>query len=97
MTEADSTAECGADFAELLDAEGVPPAPAIHSVAIGDEVSGVIVKIEDEHSFVEYGSRNEAVIRTSENKGPDGEMGYEVGDPLVAFVVEVEDPVQLSR
>ena len=61
MTEADSTAEHtpapdradrGADFAELLDAEGVPPAPAIHSVAIGDEVSGVIVKVEDERSFV---------------------------------------------
>lgn len=97
MTEADSTAERGADFAELLNAEGVPPAPAIHSVAIGDEVSGVIVKVEDEHSFVEYGSRNEAVIRTSELKGKNGKMGYEVGDPIVAFVVGVEDPVQLSR
>lgn len=94
MTE-EQTPAPGADFAQMLDAEGVPP--AIHSVAIGDEVSGVIVKVEDEHSFVEYGSRNEAVIRTSELKGPAGEMGYKVGDPIAAFVVAVGDQVQISR
>ena len=96
MTEERTPAQ-DADFARMLDAEGVPPAPAIHSVAIGDEVSGVIVKIEDEHSFVEYGSRNEAVMRTSELKGPDGEMAYKVGDPIAAFVVAVGDQVQISR
>lgn len=96
MTEERTPAQ-DADFAQMLDAEGVPPAPAIHSVAIGDEVSGVIVKIEDEHSFVEYGSRNEAVMRTSELKGPDGEMAYKVGDPIAAFVVAVGDQVQISR
>ena len=96
MTEERTPAQ-DADFAQMLDAEGVPPAPAIHSVAIGDEVSGVIVKVEDEHSFVEYGSRNEAVIRTSELKGPDGAMAYKVGDPIAAFVVAVGDQVQISR
>ena len=96
MTEERTPAQ-DADFAQMLDAEGVPPAPAIHSVAIGDEVSGVIVKIEDEHSFVEYGSRNEAVMRTSELKGPDGAMAYKVGDPIAAFVVAVGDQVQISR
>lgn len=96
MTEERTPAQ-DADFAQMLDAEGVPPAPAIHSVAIGDEVSGVIVKVEDEHSFVEYGSRNEAVMRTSELKGPDGAMAYKVGDPIAAFVVAVGDQVQISR
>lgn len=96
MTEERTPAQ-DADFAQMLDAEGVPPAPAIHSVAIGDEVSGVIVKVEDEHSFVEYGSRNEAVMRTSELKGPDGKMAYKVGDPIAAFVVAVGDQVQISR
>lgn len=99
MVEADSKDELtpAPDFAQMLDAEGVPPAPATHSVAVGDELSGVIAKIEDENSFVEYGSRDEAIIRTSELKGPDGEMRYKVGDPIAAFVVAAGDEVQISR
>ena len=106
MAEADSKDEItpaaspeaqGEDFAQMLDAEGVPTAPATHEVAVGDEVSGVIVKIEDENSFVEYGSRDEAIIRTSELNGPDGEMRYKVGDPIAAFVVATGDEVQLSH
>ena len=106
MTEADSKdeltpatdrAEQGEDFAQMLDAEGAPPAPTTSEVAVGDEVSGVVVKVEDESSFVEYGSRDEAIIRTSELKGPDGEMRYKVGDPIRAFVVATGDEVQLSH
>ena len=61
MTEADSKdeltpaadrAEQGEDFAQMLDAEGAPPAPSTNEVSVGDEVSGVIVKVEDESSFV---------------------------------------------
>ena len=106
MAEADSKDELtpaadpdaqGEDFAQMLDAEGAPAAPITNEVAVGDEVSGVIVKVEDENSFVEYGSRDEAIIRTSELKGPDGEMRYKVGDPIAAFVVATGDEVQLSR
>ena len=106
MAEADSKDELipaagpeaqGVDFAQMLDAEGAPPAPTAHAVAVGDEVSGVIVKVEDENSFVEYGSRDEAIIRTSELKGPDGEMRYKVGEQIAAFVVATGDEVQLSR
>ena len=106
MAEADSKDELtpaagpdaqGEDFAQMLDAEGAPPAPSTNEVAVGDEVSGVIVKVEDENSFVEYGSRDEAIIRTSELKGPDGEMRYKVGDPIAVFVVTVGDEVQLSH
>ena len=106
MAEADSKDELtpaagpdaqGEDFAQMLDAEGVPTAPTTNEVAVGDEVSGVIVKVEDENSFVEYGSRDEAIIRTSELKGPDGEMRYKVGDPIAVFVVTVGDEVQISR
>ena len=106
MAEADSKDELtpaadpdaqGEDFAQMLDAEGAPAAPTTNEVAVGDEVSGVIVKVEDENSFVEYGSRDEAIIRTSELKGPDGEMRYKVGDPIAAFVVATGDEVQLSR
>ena len=106
MAEADSKDELtpaagpdaqGEDFAQMLDAEGAPTAPTTNEVAVGDEVSGVIVKVEDENSFVEYGSRDEAIIRTSELKGPDGEMRYKVGDPIAVFVVTVGDEVQLSH
>ena len=106
MAEADSKDELipaagpdaqGADFAQMLDAKGAPPTPTTQAVAVGDEVSGVIVKIEDENSFVEYGSRDEAIIRTSELKGPDGEMRYKVGEQIAAFVVATGDEVQLSR
>ena len=106
MAEADSKDELtpaagpdaqGEDFAQMLDAEGAPTAPTTNEVAVGDEVSGVIVKVEDENSFVEYGSRDEAIIRTSELKGPDGEMRYKVGDPIAVFVVTVGDEVQLRH
>ena len=106
MAEADSKDELtpaagpdaqGEDFAQMLDAEGVPTAPTTNEVAVGDEVSGVIVKVEDENSFVEYGSRDEAIIRTSELKGPDGGMRYKVGDPIAALVVASGDEVQISR
>ena len=106
MTEADSKdeltpaadrAEQGENFAQMLDAEGAPPAPTTSEVSVGDEVSGVIVKVEDENSFVEYGSRDEAIIRTSELKGPDGELRYKVGDPIRAFAVATGDEILLSR
>ncbi len=96
LTPAADRAERGENFAQMLDAEGAPPAPTTKEVAVGDEVSGVIVKVEDENSFVEYGSRDEAIIRTSELKGPDGEMRYKVGDPIRAFVVATGDEILLS-
>ena len=89
--------EQGKNFAQLLDAEGAPPTPTTSEVAVGEEVSGVIVKVEDENSFVEYGSRDEAIIRTSELKGPEGEMRSKVGDPIRAFVVATGDEILLSR
>ena len=85
------------DFAQMFDAEDVPEPSAGGDVNNGDKVSGVIVKIGDENSFVDYGGRGEAVIRTNELKDPKGEMLFKVGDQVEAFVVATGDEVQISR
>ena len=83
------------DFAQMLNAEGASAAK--QGVSAGDKISGVIVKIEDASSFVDYGGRGEAVIRTSELKDPKGEMLFKIGDPVEAFVVTADEEVQISR
>lgn len=96
-TESAPPAETTENFAEMLDAAGTPQAKAGGDVNTGEKVSGVIVKVENENSFVDYGGRGEAVIRTSELKDPKGELLFKVGDPLEAFVVATGDEIQISR
>jgi small subunit ribosomal protein S1 len=83
------------DFAQMLDEDGSTEASA--AVNTNDKIGGVIVKIEGDSSFVDYGGRGEAVIRTSELNDPKGELLFKVGDPLEAFVVSTGDEVQISR
>ena len=85
------------DFAQMLDGEGDLESAATSEAGVGDKISGVIVKVGDENSFVDYGSRGEAVIRTSELKDPKGEMLFKVGDPIEAFVISTGDEIQISR
>lgn len=93
---AEASAEAPAeDFAQMLDEDGSTEAAA--AVNTGDKIGGVIVKIEGDSSFVDYGGRGEAVIRTSELNDPKGELLFKVGDPLEAFVVSIGDEVQISR
>jgi small subunit ribosomal protein S1 len=63
----------------------------------GDRISGVLVKVTAENSFVDFGGRSEGVIKTSELQDADGKMVFDVGDPLEAFVVSDEDEIVLSR
>ncbi|MEE3260010.1 MAG: S1 RNA-binding domain-containing protein [Candidatus Latescibacterota bacterium] len=90
-------AKASENFAEMLDAADAPEVNAGGEVNVGDKVSGVIVKVEDENSFVDYGGRGEAVIRTSELKEPKGGLLFKVGDPLEAFVVAIGNEIQISR
>ena len=85
------------DFAQMLEVEGARELSSGSDVNIGDKVSGIIVKIADENSFVDYGGRGEVVIRTNELKDPKGEMLFKVGDPIEAFVVATGDEIQISR
>jgi len=85
----------GEEFARLLeesDSEGRG-----RDVKEGDKVSGVLVKVEDESSFVDYGGRSEGVIRTAELKNEEGELQFAIGEPLEAFVSSAQDEVVLTR
>ena len=95
-TKDETVAEAPAeDFAQMLDEDGGTEAAA--AVNTGDKISGVIVKIEGESSFLDYAGRGEAVIRTSELNDPKGELLFKVGDSLEAFVVSTGDEVLISR
>lgn len=66
-------------------------------VKVGEKVSGVLIKVEGENGFVDFGGRSEGVIRTSELQNGAGEMEYGIGDPLEAFVAGVQDEIVLTR
>jgi len=83
-------------FAALLDSEG-KVADHNQNATSGDRISGVLVKVTAENSFVDFGGRSEGVIKTSELQDADGKMVFDVGDPLEAFVVSDEDEIVLSR
>ena len=82
------------DMGKLLEGENVTPGAQIKA---GERVSGVLVRVGDENSFVDFGGRSEGILSTSELKGEDGELVFAVGDPLEAFVVSATDEVRLSR
>jgi small subunit ribosomal protein S1 len=87
--------EDGQEFARLLE-ESEVAAPG-QELEVGARVSGVVVKVEDENTFVDYGGRGEAVIRTAELRDQDGQLLYKAGDPLEAFVARTGAEVVLSR
>ena len=70
-------------------------------IKVGDKVSGVLVKIGSDNSFVDFGGRSEGVIKTSElrdeGQGDKGEIRFSEGEPLEAFVMEDAQEVILSR
>ncbi len=80
-------------FAEMLEQEGATR----RDVSVGEKVSGVVIKIEGEYAFVDFGGRSEGVIRVEELSGPQDELEYSVGDPLEAFVAAAQDEIRLTR
>ncbi|MEE2659139.1 MAG: S1 RNA-binding domain-containing protein [Candidatus Latescibacterota bacterium] len=80
---------------QILEQSG---APAVSQEATkGDKISGVIVRISKEDAFVDFGGRSEGVIRITELQDDDAKLGYAVGEPIEAFVVQAGDEVRLSR
>ena len=84
------------DMAALLDSQaGQTPTQA---AKVGDRVSGVIVRVGDDNAFIDFGGRSEGIIRAEELKGEDGNLAFQPGEPLEAFVIGVTDStVTLSR
>ena len=63
----------------------------------GEKVSGVLVKIGEENSFIDFGGRSEGVIKTAELKDEDGSLQFAAGDPLEVFVVSEGEETVLTR
>ncbi|MBT7860919.1 MAG: S1 RNA-binding domain-containing protein [Gemmatimonadetes bacterium] len=82
------------DMGKLLEGE---TGTAVPDANVGDRVSGVLVRVGEENSFIDFGGRSEGVLGTNELKGEDGELVFAVGEPLEAFVVSATDEVRLSR
>ncbi len=53
----------------------------------GDRISGQVVQISGDEAFVDVGSKSEAIVASSELKGPGGEWEVKVGDRIDAYVV----------
>ena len=93
--EEDSASKEEVDFASMLDESDV--GEHTQEASVGDKVSGVLIRIGEEHSFVDFGGRSEGVIATSELRDPDGAVAFGTGDPLEAFVLEAGGETRLSR
>ena len=63
----------------------------------GDRVSGVLVKVGDENSFVDFGGRCEGTIKTAELRDENGELHFSPGDPLEVYVADDQDEILLTR
>ena len=73
------------------------PAAGAQAPQVGSRVSGVVVRIGDDEAFVDFGGRSEGVIRVDELRGEDGEIAFQAGDPIEAFIVGDSGEVALSR
>ncbi|MFH1569278.1 MAG: S1 RNA-binding domain-containing protein [Gemmatimonadota bacterium] len=85
----------GEDFAAMLEASAVGEHSQL--AGVGEKVSGVVVRIGEEHSFVDFGGRSEGTIPTVELKDDKGELAFSPGDPLEAYVVSDGEEIRLSR
>lgn len=82
------------EFARLLEQQA--PAPT-QQVKVGDKISGVLVRVGTENSFVDFGGRGEGVIKTGELRDEENGMQFQEGDPLEAYVLADQDEVVLTR
>ena len=84
--------------AEEASAPGPAGAPAeAQVVKVGDRVSGVVVRLGESDAFVDFGGRSEGAIPVDELKGEDGEVAFQPGDPIEAFIAGDDGEIVLSR
>lgn len=75
------------DFATLF-AESAGPG---RNFSVGDSLTGEILSIGKESSFVATGSVNDGLIPTLELKDKDGNLNYKVGDQIKVKVVRARE------
>ena len=81
------------------DATGAPDEQKGQTLTVGEKVSGVLTRIVADQCFVDFGGPTEGVIAATELRDPvTGDMAFDTGDPLEAYVTAVDDGgVTLSR
>ena len=79
--------------------EANPVAADDSSISVGDKVSGVLTRVGEEDSFVDFGGAAEGQISSSELRDSEfGSSSFKTGDPLEAYVVALEGAgIVLSR
>ncbi len=92
FTDPDET-QASEEFAQLLEesaaTETSEPNP-------GDKVTGTIVRIDPNETFVDIGSRSELALPTSEIVDADGHPRFEVGASITAYVVKHDHELSLT-
>ena len=83
------------DFASML-AESDAGTRGI-SYKLGDKVSGPLVHIGKDHSFVALGPKLEAAIATTELMTEQGELKFALKDTITAYVISTFGGVTLSN
>ena len=84
MTQENNSDDSTKTMAELLDSYGSEQRDTIQ---VGDRIKGKIISIGKEHIFVDTGYKMDGVIDRSEFADEDGNLPYEVGDTIDAFVI----------
>ncbi len=82
-----------AEFSALLDQEDTQN---YREISVGERISGTLQKIEDASAFIDYGGRSEAVIDTQELRNETGDLLYNPGDTIEAYVASVEGGPRLT-
>src|SRR2546425_4065458 len=70
---------------------------ARRALEIGQVVKGRVIRISDEHVFVDVGGKGEAWIDRGELADDEGRLKVKVGDEVEATVVAAGDEVRLSH
>lgn len=74
---------------EALEREGATPGR--RGPRLGDEVSGVVVRVGSDAVYVDLGGKSEGLIERAELLDPEGNLRVAVGDRVRAFVVAMRD------
>jgi small subunit ribosomal protein S1 len=82
------------EFAAMLEQSSAEPKQ--ENIWVGQRISGKIQEIRDSCVFVDYGGRSEAFIDLQELKDEAGEIRYQPGDMIEAYVASAEGEVRLT-
>ncbi|HVN70411.1 MAG TPA: 30S ribosomal protein S1 [Desulfomonilia bacterium] len=84
MTEGNNSDDISRNFADLLKSYEEEQRDRIQ---VGDRLKGKIISIGKEHIFVDTGYKVDGVIERAELTDEDGNLPYNVGDTIDAFVM----------